>query len=92
MELNVTSGHDLEFSFNIDMDSNASVIFNWQKDGYPVSERHKYKGTNTHTLTILDIENSDEGFYSLTVVTADENIIARSFNISISVGKTTLSS
>ena len=91
MELNITSGHDLEFYFNTDMEySNATVTFYWQKDGYPVFERQKYRGTNTQTLTILDIQNGDEGFYTLTVVMADQNIVLRSFNASISVGKTTV--
>ena len=93
VQLNVTSGHDLEFSFYTDhfTDSNATlpVTFYWQKDGYTISDqRHKYKGTSTHILTILDIQSRDGGVYSLIVM--GNQIIIRSFNVSISVGKTTL--
>jgi hypothetical protein len=85
-ELIVISGHDLELSFDADMDSGATVIFYWQRDGYALSaEKHKYKGSNTQILTILDVQSSDEGIYSLIIVMAD--VIMRSFNISISVGK-----
>ena len=84
--MNVVSGHDLEFTFDSDLDSDPTLTFQWQKCGHGLSERHKYKGRDTQILTILDIESSDEGNYSLIVTMAD---VMRSFNISISVGKTT---
>lgn len=84
-ELNIISGHDLEFTFDTDLDSDATVTFQWQKDGYALSKRRKYKGRDTQILTILDVEEGDEGVYSLIVVMAD---VIRSFNVSISVGKT----
>ena len=77
----------MEFTFDTDIDSDATVTFHWQKDGYALSERRKYKGSSTQILTIIDVKNSDEGDYSLIVTMAD---VMSSFNISISVGKTTL--
>ena len=85
-KLNVVSGYDLEFTFDTDLDSDATLTFQWQKDGYALSVRRKYKGRDTQVLTIVNVENSDEGDYSLIITTAD---VMRSFNTSISVGKTT---
>ena len=83
-ELNAISGYDLEFTFDTDLDSDATLTFQWQKDGYALSDRRKYKGRDTEILTILDVEDGDEGNYSLIVD------VTRSFNISISVGKINL--
>ena len=83
-ELNVVSGNDLEFTFDADLDSDATLTFQWQKGGYALSERRKYKGRDTEILTILDVEDGDEGVYSLIVD------VTRSFNISISVGEINL--
>ena len=83
-ELNGVSGYDLEFTFDTDLDSDATLTFQWQKDGYGLSERRKYKGRDTEILTILDVEDGDEGNYSLIVD------VTRSFNISVSVGKINL--
>lgn len=88
-ELNAISGHDLEFSFDTDIDSDAAVTFYWQKDEHTImSDGHKYKGTTTQTLTIFNIQKSDEGVYSLNFIMADPaNISMGSFSVSISVGK-----
>ena len=78
----------MEFTFDTDIEADLddTVTFQWQKDGHALSERHKYKGSSTQILTIIDVENSDEGDYFLIVTMAD---VMSSFNISISVGKTT---
>ena len=85
MELNVSSGSDFDFSFNMDQYFiNSTATFYWQKDGHNISSGYRYKGTTTHILTLLDVEGTDKGVYSLIVIMANQNM---SFNINILVGK-----
>ena len=41
--------------------------FKWRKDGKDLHDGSKYRGTNTDTLPIKDVEKSDEGRYQCLV-------------------------
>ena len=41
--------------------------FQWQKDCEPLRDSSKYRGTNTNTLRIKNVEKSDEGSYQCLV-------------------------
>ena len=85
--LNVTTGEDVDISFNNSWNMNRPS-FHWQKNGANISSGNKYKGTNTDTLTILNTQKTDEGTYIL--VNRYENITSESFYINLSIGKSTL--
>lgn len=42
-------------------------VYQWQVNDTDTDESSKYKGTTTSTLTIHNIEENDEGFYSCIV-------------------------
>ena len=77
-ELTITSGDDIDFSFNSTRLTTANS--HWQKDGANITTGNKYRGTTTNTLTLLNATEGDEGTYTL---------IARnnSFDVMISIGK-----
>ena len=81
-ELNITSGEDIDLSFNTTKFVNAT--FHWQKDGTNISKGHKYQGTTLNTLTILNAQYSDEGTYTLFAMI--EGNLNTSLSIYISIG------
>ena len=64
-ELTITSGDDIDFSFNSTWLTNAN--FHWQKNGVNITTGNKYRGTTTDTLTLLNATEGDEGTYTLVV-------------------------
>ena len=82
--LNVTTGEDVDISFNNSWNMNRPS-FHWEKNGVNLSSGNKYKGTNTETLTILSTQKTDEGTYILVI--RYENITSESFYINLSIGK-----
>ena len=47
--------------------SGDGLQFQWRKDGKELHDGRKYRGTNTHTLRIKDVEKSDKGSYQCLV-------------------------
>jgi hypothetical protein len=43
------------------------LLYQWMRNGKPLTNGAKYSGTTTSTLTINSIEKQDEGYYSINV-------------------------
>ena len=60
----VTPGMVVEFRVKATGDH---LQFQWKKDCKDVHDGSKYRGTNTNTLCIKDVEKSDKGCYQCLV-------------------------
>ena len=60
----VATGMDMDFSIKAMGDN---LLFQWKKDGHDLSDNDNYRGTKTHTLRIVAVEESDEAHYSCLV-------------------------
>jgi hypothetical protein len=50
-------------TFTLTAVSVAPMTYAWTKDGQPISDGPKYQGTQTASLSVLNVENADEGGY-----------------------------
>ena len=55
---------DIDFSIKATGDK---LLFQWKKNGHDLSDNDKYRGTKTHTLRIVAVEESDKAHYSCLV-------------------------
>ena len=84
--VNIISGRNYDLSFNTTSPIiNSLTGYRWQKDGRSTYRNQKYRGTSTRTLTLINVESSDEGTYSLSAT--DQNGDSLLLVVSISVGK-----
>ena len=60
----VATGMSTDFSIKATGDN---LLFQWKKNGHDLSDNHKYRGTNTHSLRIVAVEESNEAHYSCLV-------------------------
>ena len=60
----VATGMDMQFNIKATGDN---LLFQWKKNGHDLSDNHKYRGTKTHTLRIVAMEESDKAHYSCLV-------------------------
>jgi len=60
----VATRMDMDFSIKATGDN---LLFQWKKDGHDLSDNDKYRGTKTHTLRIVAVEESDKAHYSCLV-------------------------
>ena len=60
----VATGMDMEFSIKATGDN---LLFQWKKNGHDLSDNDNYRGTKTHTLRIVAVEESDKAHYSCLV-------------------------
>ena len=60
----VATRMDMDFSIKATGDN---LLFQWKKDGHDLSDNDKYRGTKTHTLRIIAVEESDKAHYSCLV-------------------------
>ena len=81
-ELNITSGDDIDFSFNRTWLTNSN--FYWELDGVNITKGRKHMGTTTNTLTLLNATETDIGTYTLVVST---DMVKIYLSMSLSVGK-----
>ena len=60
----VATGMDMDFSIKAMGDN---LLFQWKKNGHDLSDNLKYRGTKTHTLRIVAVEESEQAHYSCLV-------------------------
>ena len=60
-QLDVTPGDNVMFSVAV---SSGTPAYTWRLNGIPVGDGAKYSGVNTDTLTVMSVEEGDEGDYS----------------------------
>ena len=82
-EQSVAPGTAAKFSVKATGDG---VIFQWKKNGEILGDGRKYRGTNTHTLHIKDVEKSDTGSYQC-LVKNDVNEVQLSEDADLAVSK-----
>ena len=64
---NVDPGDDVMFTV---MALGSDLTYQWQRDMSNITDSPKYNGTNTGTLTVMDVVESDEGGYRCLVSNA----------------------
>ena len=60
----VPTGKNTDFTIKATGDK---LFFQWKKNGHDLNDNDKYRGTKTHTLRIVAVEQSDEAHYSCLV-------------------------
>ena len=63
-EQSVAPGTDAEFQVKATGDG---LHFQWKKDYKELRNGVKYRGTDTDTLSIIDVEKTDKGYYQCLV-------------------------
>jgi len=56
-------------TFNVTATGEGSLLYQWKKDGNPISDDSQYSGTHTATLTIDDLSATSAGSYRCQVTT-----------------------
>ena len=64
---NVPPGNDVIFSIVLTGHIGVPSYF-WQKNGAIINDGAKYTGTKTATLTVMTMNNDDNGVFSCTVI------------------------
>ena len=56
-------------SFSVTFTGGSSPVYSWLKDGVQITgSLENYQGLDTNTLTILSVEEADEGDYQALVI------------------------
>lgn len=58
--------------------SGNSLVYQWMKDGTAITDGSKYSGAAASTLTVIAVEQDDEGFYSCVVSNTAGSVTSRS--------------
>ena len=63
------AGEDVEFSVSVTTSPhNVPVPYQWMVNGTNLPSNHtKYQGTQNNTLTILNVQDDDQGYYTCSV-------------------------
>ena len=66
-QLDQTPGSDVTFSVTV-TGGTGPLTYSWLRTGQQLSDSTKYGGLGTNQLTVMNVQESDEGFYSVSVV------------------------
>ena len=64
--------------------SGDDLQFQWRKDDEDLHDSSKYRGTNTDTLHIKDVEKSDKGNYQCLVKNNVGKLLSEEANLAVS--------
>ena len=65
--------------------SGNNLMYQWLKDGAPVVDGSQYSGASSSTLTVVAVEQDDDGLYSCIVSNGAGSVTSRSAQL-ISIG------
>lgn len=72
-QVDINGGQDATFTV---MASGVMLVYQWLKDGETISDtENTYSGTTSETLTVLSVDLSDEGVYSV-IIANNANILS----------------
>ena len=77
----VSPGTEAKFSVKATGDG---LKFQWKKDCKDLPDGRKYRGTNTHTLRIKDVEKCDKGSYQCLVKNDVEEVSSEEADLAVS--------
>lgn len=84
-EDHVFAGDNITLSVSVFMEPGDTPIpYQWQLDGNDLSDSNTYKGVNTATLRITNIQDENEGEYRVSVAHSESRFTS---NVTITVGK-----
>ena len=58
-------------------------VYYWQRNGMIISDGENYTGTNTDTLTVMSLEEGNEGLYSCIVIVDGAPFFSSSAELSL---------
>ena len=61
---NITIGRNATFLCNVTDGDDGSIMYSWERDAVSLSDDGRITGTETDTLIIVDVTDSDEGMYT----------------------------
>ena len=67
---NVVPGTDITFTV---VATGSNLAYQWQRNGEDLSDDAKYSGTDTTTLTVMDVMEADEGSFTCVVTDGVNN-------------------
>ena len=73
-QLDVVPASNVSFSVVV---SGNNLMYLWMKDGTTVIDGSKYNGATTSTLTVIAVEQDDDGIYSCVVSNTGGFVIPR---------------
>ncbi len=79
-QLETTPGSNVSFRVNA---SGTDLIYQWRRGQSDLSDTEKFLGTDTRELTVVAVEEADEGNYSCTVQNLLDSVSSRAALLTI---------